>query len=983
MAEPARPLDSDQPEYLDSRAARKARMRGGSIEGGGEGGEPVNRDLRAVPESETKPEAPANEMGDNAKNQGRPNLRVIPGGKSDNAGSRTGGAPDPGASGGQNNPAGGPGSKSSKGGVGGKLGQMFGRNKKKMIAGGGIGAVLISAILGVIALLPLKMESLIQNVIKDEFKRANYAVGERAEVLAVYYLARKANVDIGRNIVTGGPVDLLFGNMAKNDFEKTLLKNHGIKVEAGSARGRIKVTYTGPYETKSIDDPLSEYINQDLSSNDSRAFLKAATKEYTRSATKYPLVLIRRHIRSWMRNAYGIRKWKLYDGKKGKEASKFIDGEIRTAAMSSYGDRVGRGLSCILGDKASCPDAAKANPNPNEGRPANADGEAARLALNEAISEVAGSEETLTTDAVTKKVSESLLKQTATKAIPIIGWIDLAARIDDVVWHNIIGQIIADYRAAQYAATFAIFATAADNQKEGIDGTTKNRASGDEVNAVMLKVADVHKSADFQRIFFNRAGGQKLPPEKQVNSANAASFTAGYQKEMFIFHYGIFVPYLATIGQVVNFLGDLIGGVLGVIGDALTAVLPFLNDVKKFIGEVMMKVFQWIFPPVVTGAERDGELFTAIDTGADVTANDFCKGVLGCVKVSPTAAAEADRRIAINEATEFRQQDLISRITDIQNPNAFGARFLALMPTSVGSVTSQTQDYLASIFSNPLRFFAPFLGVLSHTLAHGVSADAPIPKEHGVQQYNVTQEMIDAPLNELVASGKAKTREDCLNPSINPEAANPEGPNSCLLELAAVQAMNAVYTKDNDGGLEPEAGAPAGGGGIINGPGGNIATAGCNDARTCAQKILALVPSKITFQQPSDRSDMEKVANGQPVVYCQVNGPINTTLLQAIVVAGQTYSFSINALASGHGKCDGAFHDKGRAVDVGNVNGVQATQSNLGTATYKQFAQFIANLLPNGGLGQMQCLGSLSPAPHRYFEDGCNHIHFDVGAGAP
>jgi hypothetical protein len=142
--------------------------------------------------------------------------------------------------------------------------------------------------------------------------------------------------------------------------------------------------------------------------------------------------------------------------------------------------------------------------------------------------------------------------------------------------------------------------------------------------------------------------------------------------------------------------------------------------------------------------------------------------------------------------------------------------------------------------------------------------------------------------------------------------------------------------------------------------------------RELAAQILG--NSKINIRTAEARLDLQYTAEGKAIAECGLGRGLNATLLQVILKIAEKYPIAINYFDTGHG-CDSGFHPKGRAVDLDEV----------GILNNKPAQEHIVSVLPDGGgLGQKQCMGAINGTSRiRYFNDVCNHIHVDVGAGAP
>lgn len=178
-------------------------------------------------------------------------------------------------------------------------------------------------------------------------------------------------------------------------------------------------------------------------------------------------------------------------------------------------------------------------------------------------------------------------------------------------------------------------------------------------------------------------------------------------------------------------------------------------------------------------------------------------------------------------------------------------------------------------------------------------------------------------------------------------------------------------------------GAGAAGGGSSGG-----AITGSGDTKALAKQIDE--SPNITFQNKEKENYFKEVVDKGSQSACG-NVPISAALLESILKASQTYKIVLGVFVAGH-ECDGGYHQKGMAVDI---NGVAKGDVSTGKffhfkemnaaqmALAKEFYEALGNAAPEsgGGLGQIQCFRG--PAPTKvakvfYFQDGCDHLHFDV-----
>lgn len=127
------------------------------------------------------------------------------------------------------------------------------------------------------------------------------------------------------------------------------------------------------------------------------------------------------------------------------------------------------------------------------------------------------------------------------------------------------------------------------------------------------------------------------------------------------------------------------------------------------------------------------------------------------------------------------------------------------------------------------------------------------------------------------------------------------------------------------------------------------------------------------------------VVNGQ-TRNCTIDPAILKALKTVVVDKGFSVSVtSLNRYCTGEviGQGTTSYHYRdggGHAIDIGAVNGVQATGN---TAQDRALITAMTSALPApAGLGQLQCHGNMSlPSGWVQFNDTCNHDHFEYRGG--
>jgi hypothetical protein len=201
--------------------------------------------------------------------------------------------------------------------------------------------------------------------------------------------------------------------------------------------------------------------------------------------------------------------------------------------------------------------------------------------------------------------------------------------------------------------------------------------------------------------------------------------------------------------------------------------------------------------------------------------------------------------------------------------------------------------------------------------------------------------------------------------------------NHCRVDRDLVESMSCAFARKASC-VDGPTGTGGSGEGVTTG-----------DTKFLAQQILN-VPDRITFEEQDNKDrgakkDIELAAAGTPT-QCGTDAPVtlDPTLLQALLTASKKYTFRINSMVSDHG-CNNGQHPKGKAADLGMVNGKPLTDPDAIPAEYlplyRQFSiDMSGGMITGGHINQKNCMGVLPLANNvkMEFDDLCHHIHIDV-----
>jgi hypothetical protein len=424
------------------------------------------------------------------------------------------------------------------------------RKHRRQLGIGGIILVMGIAVAIALGLLaPLKLESMIKNFIERRVTtRIDHYVERRAERMVINYF--NSSVGVGQAgaddvafenqiVAYGQPLRDLYRTWRVHRFEAQLEADQGLKLTRTG--GGINVFKNG------------ELVGN-LQGQNALDFIDVAIKDQTR----WYQIILRHHLRQWVRVAANVTDWTEYAGTEGEDAAKK---EVRTklvedANINSTAEFTGL-ESCIDdgpckddeakstmegGDKPLPPDQAAKSQTDNTG-----DGTIENT-VNTASNDAATSaEQQLTKDTKVKLVDRLVIKifgetlgpKIATMlngvglALLVVQAVDYASRIDHLLWPGTLDKVLVQYHKLQYEAQAAQWATRADQIKEATAGrpfvpapsgkpanapagglvpSTAGGAplSADEVNATMEYLDHTENAASMQQVINGTHGGQSL-----------------------------------------------------------------------------------------------------------------------------------------------------------------------------------------------------------------------------------------------------------------------------------------------------------------------------------------------------------------------------------------------------------------------------------------------------------------------------------------
>lgn len=625
------------------------------------------------------------------------------------------------------------------------------------------------------------------------------------------------------------------------------------------------------------------------------------------------------------------------------------------------------------------------------------------------------------------EAAQEAAKDVSDKALPVIGWVNTAAKILGIA-ADVNGQI-KHYsyvvNAAGMVGVFGTYRVYADEAKTGHvdlamygsfvnalgDGNADSAggtASAEQaplyehyINGFNNPVSKTYKCRDDDTGKYDKPlpAGKLICPEESLDASN--STLAGISD--FVNKSGLGAlanwwntsPFEKAFGSITGFFGKTFSKALSIVPGYST----LLDYISRAVSPIIKTVVNYLIPSPFSDNMSGGRTADMAIGGADIAGNDFAHNGLGAAKISTAQATAYYTQQEQQELADYKQKPLLARLFSTDTKYSPAVKLAMAMPT--GAAAAQAD--IASVFSNPMHIFSSLGSIFSggKVMAasdtedpFGISQYGYLLNDPNLQQANQDPETYWA--QNCTTDGKEidwskPTNADWQNKTvINPDTGMPENSTTdpCLLIQSAAVSAGALFdsnllTRDDLDGLSSSASGDSGGTASASG-----------SSQQLAQQILA---NKNIIAAGTDvLQDLQAAAAGNPG---SAGVPTSTAILQLIATVGQSHQVAITAIQSGgdghcfkgaeaqpKSACPSDPHYNGDAVDFGALDNIGLTGRDAGSITIMKAA---FNLLPSGsGFGQSQCgnqytNNSQLPNGDITFTDACNHLHVQVPAGTP
>ncbi len=857
------------------------------------------------------------------------------------------------------------------------------RNRKWFIGSGIAGGLVAVAIGGFLALLPLKLIHIRENLVQHFDSRLQYAMQQRAGKL--YYAKFDSESDFAHySRFSGNPIFNAIHN-ARLDKITSDLKARGIRTKFSGTR------VTG-FENINTGKSI-EFTKNGLA----RGFVR---DELT---NLYP-------EKGWIRRgllahrlyaAYGISLRPL-----GNFSNKYKDWKLKirdSIRNRLFGSTVGGGVNSKgtkpTKDNGVTPAEAKAADSFGSDIKTQADKVRTDSLANAALKEA--------------PPLESVLKSGAAGAVKgaiqgaLLGSLNTLNKVCGVI--NLIHAIAIGaevLRAAPMARFAGLLLTSADQAKA-------NQIPSDELNAVMNTLSDssgdVTQSGGWQRLVAGNTSASITTGDRfRVDSKFSGTLQTVYaQASTFI------GP--STCRVVGNFFVQVGGFIATAFEDFFSSGSDVaLNAAQGAAVGAFRSAALRIIEPIaineaagmtVTGDESPIENGDALVAGYDIISNNN-ERLSGGQRLTPAQAASLDSTVARANTTE--SHSLAYRLFSQDNQHSVLSQAILKMPTSMATIFGGFGHFVASI--NPLNWKPKlaWAGGLAHQIVHPALASDPQEDPFGVEQFGFPSTSDLQNVDPLENEYSIRSNPDKLNAYNKWVSTCLEDSNGAVIDPGVIDGVDTgcqnpdpsymLYRLDQQAAQELEWYTnPTADVSTNNGSGDNNGS-NQSDGQLLAQQILA--SGKVVFHGSYVQEDLQDAAAGRPGSnhLAGAQFPISSAILKLVAVLTQGgHQVSISALESaGTGHCyqGGSSphpwptcqdaHYTGDAIDIDGLDGIDNVNGR--DAKSLVIIQTAEQVLATAGFGQAGCQGHAPlplPSGFREFGDTCSHLHIEIPKGTP
>ncbi len=723
----------------------------------------------------------------------------------------------------------GKGSKKNKGGLS--------ITKKRGLIGGGIAGTLITVVFAFTSLLPLKILGIANNLQDRFFASSNTMFDKYSDKVFSHYIKKHVLSGMGRegckstlttnasclSVVPGdSKLSRLYRSWSENNLETKLAKDYGLVFEKTGVNGSIKMRVaSGGSSTdlditgfESSDKNLFEFITEknpnttELSRNELRQIVRSSLANETGGKK----LAMRFKLGKLLERKYGIKRC-VVACKSRNDFSDWKNNKTKAYKLALIqrivepkSDMISGVMKCVI---EGC------EPTSNIDADGVGNGEVERnhsktldklvsklgtestedlFKLYSEVSAKGGASSYLIEKGLAKYFGAEVAEKVATKAIPVVGWIDLAVKLGKaaqnapatlrrtgyvassgaaatywMMWRTHADEIKLGYVDAEMVGSFT-------NTLNGLDTDDSGKVFKPDNGGITMESSPLYQQmfgSNSSKISFlglqavNAAGtvpcdnektiaaGELNCPEERFNQADnllldaVDSFfdntTDGQAAKIAIDGWEV------SGGFVIDALGGVVGALTGTLLDGARTLFPVIKDIEEKLASVAEDLFKWVFEALVPNpfnniAGNGARSFAMMAAGASHTANTHNQLNLGGGKITNQQAYELQQEDELDRNIAFKNSSLKYRLFNKDDTKSLVSRAAMSMPTS----KSVNINNIANMIANP---FTQLGSLVTFGSASAQSSNIDYASVFG-------EESIGIPLDDPVYSSDPETYTD-------------------------------------------------------------------------------------------------------------------------------------------------------------------------------------------------------------------------------
>lgn len=666
---------------------------------------------------------------------------------------------------------------------------------KKRLAIAGIlsGGSLVAGVLIFLALLPMKIEFVIQNIEGKTMAAANQAIGNETENLFAKYVqtrvipilgAKNCHTTIDPGCIAkksgAGPVSRLYNGWRDNHLERKLASSYGIVI--GKKGTGVNSGYVLSLNGKDFDFNGKQSIF-DIGSASTRTEIRSAVKNALEKETLFKRTYLRFKVGKFLERKYGVTRCLFACSTRDKIGGSVSDKKLAAKALlirKIMPEKYGIIVQCIMAhDECSTKqeDAEKGETSKDSKlqkkiqaqliayAQARADKKLIELMAKVDESGVNVSQETI--EKLAQKLGdkdvEALLKmaddiskkgftavivgkavesvaaklgasataeaagKTATEAVPVVGWVLLAANV--VAIGSTLGTIAQYAGYASNVATsvelYQSYATAASEYKSGntdatmlgyLNDTLSTNMSGSTNDQVPMTEAPTYKdimgdSSDYMASIFGVASAASSTPSSSYICNNNHPVPSGQKvcdEEHFdqdgskiaenISSFFNAIPGLSSVAEFVSSLASWITKPIGWLVSQIPGIDSAIDSISHALGidELLSFINDHLIVPATSDNMSGARTFDLMVAGADASNN--CQETLGCPATDSRTIGAIEDDYEAEQRDQFNSMSIFARMFDTSSPYSLISKVsLGLPPSTISRMRN-----LGGMFLNPL-----------------------------------------------------------------------------------------------------------------------------------------------------------------------------------------------------------------------------------------------------------------------------------------